>query len=154
MKKYAAFNKTLVAVDANELDEISNSKPAGFYTDDEGMEIYAVEIDRFSGDLTPRLLPTLTLPNSFLEDFLDMALKATAEFEAEYKKKIYSVDDVEKFDDHAKFSESVMLGFDEFKRLTGLAQEDAARTMVHIINEYSDSYSSGDFIYKGFTAQL
>ncbi len=150
MNTYVAFNKTLVKIDINSLEEVSRRSPLGFYTDEDGDMVYAVERSKYSGDIESRPLPVVSIPESFCEDFVAMALKATAEYEVEHKAKTWSNDGVEKFDDHAQFSVEVMQDFRKFKALSRLGDRAAAQVMSRVINEFTEYARSGDFIYKGF----
>lgn len=150
MNTYVAFNKTLVKIDINSLEELSRRSPVGFYTDEDGDMVYAVERSKYSGDDESRSVPDITIPESFSDDFLAMALKATAEYEAEHKEKSWSDDGVEKFVDHARFSAEVMETFRKFKAGSGLSDHAAAEVMTRVVNEFTEYGRSGDFIYKGF----
>lgn len=150
LTKYTAHSGKLITVDTTELPEYNRYGKCGYYTCEDNEAVYIMEYNKYLGDNKIRQLPQVAIPESFREELERMVKVATAEFETEYELKVRSVEAVEKFTEHAAFSDDVR---NIVKALQSAAQYKdigaAARVMVHFINEFSEKYSSGDFIYKG-----
>jgi hypothetical protein len=150
LTKYTAHSGKLIVVDTAELPEYNYYGSSGYYTCEDNEAVYVMEYNKYLGDNKIRQLPQVTIPSSFRNELERMIKVATAEFEAEYELKMQSLDGVEKFTEPAAFSDDVR---NIVKALQSAAQykdiESAACVMMHFINEFSEKYSSGDFIYKG-----
>lgn len=150
LKSYAAHSGELIIVDTAALPKYNRSGKVGYYTCEDNEAVYVLEYSKYLGCNKMRHLPQVAIPAAFRDELERMAVIATAEFESEYELKMRSLNGAEKFDEPAAFSDDVR---NTVKALQEAAQykdiETAARTMTNIINEFSEKYSSGDFIYKG-----
>lgn len=150
LTKYTAHSGKLIIVDTAELPEYNRCGNRGYYTCEDNEAVYVMEYNKYLGYNKMRHLPQVAIPASFRDELERMAVIATAEFESEYELKMQTLNGREKFDEPAAFSDDVR---NTVKALQEAAQykdiETAARTMMFIINEFSEKYSSGDFIYKG-----